>query len=236
MGARAKIFHFKKFAVQDDRCAMKIGTDAVLLAAWVNAIDASRILDIGTGCGVIALMLAQRTGSDALIDAVELDSSDAEQAKENVAHSPWPNKVRVHQSAIQAFEPSYQYDLIVSNPPYFKDSLLPPSPERTQARHATTLTLDELCSHAARMLASHGRFAVVLPVIEGNQFKAFAAESGLHLIRETSFHSRREKPQERWLFEFGFTPKSLDKSELILYESGSHKTRAYAELTSAFYL
>ena len=109
-------FHFKQFSVRHDRSTMKVGTDGVLLGAWVNVDDSKRILDIGTGSGVIALMLAQRTTSDVLIDAVEVESDDAAQAKENVLQSPWPRRIDVHHTPIQNFHSDECYDLIVSQP------------------------------------------------------------------------------------------------------------------------
>src|SRR5579859_709466 len=131
---------------------MKVGTDAVLLGAWVSVAGAKRILDIGTGCGVIALMLAQRTNDDAIINAVEIEAADARQAKDNVLKSPWLKKVTVHQKAIQAFDIGERFDLIVSNPPYYVNSLLPPARARAQARHGKSLTAEELIDQSLRLL------------------------------------------------------------------------------------
>ncbi|MBI1770641.1 MAG: methyltransferase [Bacteroidetes bacterium] len=233
---QAKVFHFKKFSVNHDRCAMKVGTDSVLLGTWVNVDHARRILDIGTGSGVIALMLAQRTNEDALIDAIEIEKNDAEQATENVLQSPWPVKISVHQTSLQEFHPDHRYDLIVSNPPYFINSLLPPSQERTKARHASDLTFEELISHSLRLLKSDGRLAVVLPFAEGNIFKSIAIEKQLHLIRETAFHSREEKPMERWLFEFSCIHVKHQSSRLVLYDNIFEQSKEYINLTKDFYL
>jgi len=178
---------------------MKVGTDAVLLGSWVNVEGAKRILDVGTGSGIIALMLAQRTDEDVKIDAIEIEKNDAAQASENILSSPWPDKISVRHTSVQEFHTDLRYDLIVSNPPYFINSLLPPSQERTTARHANDLSFDELISHSLRLLKPEGRLAVILPFAEGNIFKSLARQNQLHLIRETAFHSRKEKPQERWL-------------------------------------
>lgn len=233
---QSKIFHFKRFSVHHDRCTMKVGTDAVLLGAWANTTGIKRILDIGTGSGVIALMLAQRTDENTFIDAIEIEKNDAEQARENVINSPWPDKIAVHQASFQEFASAYQYDLIVSNPPYFIKSLLPPSQGRATARHANDLTFEELIVHASRLLKPDGRIAVILPVVEGNIFKSIANESQLHLLRETAFFSKKEKPQERWLLEFGKVEQPVTSDQLVLYEGSDVKTKDYLNLTKDFYL
>src|SRR6266850_1577807 len=145
-------FTFKQFIVHHDRCAMKVGTDAVLLGAWAGAAGAKTILDIGTGSGIIALMLAQRTPSYARIDAVEIEQSDFLQASENAQNSPWPEKIIVHHTSIQEYQTDSQYDLIICNPPYFINSLLPPSPFRKQARHAALLPNRDLLTAVKRLL------------------------------------------------------------------------------------
>src|SRR5258707_10865404 len=233
---QAKNFQFKKFIVHHDRCAMKVGTDGVLFGSWVNVEDAKRILDIGTGSGIIALMLAQRTVDEALIDAIEIEKNDAEQARENVLNSPWLDKISVHQTSLQEFHPDHRYDLIVSNPPYFIDSLLPPSQERAKARHGSDLTFEELITHSLRLLKSDGRLAVILPFAEGIIFKSIANEKQLHLIRETAFHSRKEKPLERWLFEFSCIHVKHQSSRLVLYDTISEQSEEYLSLTKDFYL
>ncbi len=231
-----KVFRFKQFSVRHDKCAMKVGTDAVLLGAWVNVVGAKRILDIGTGCGVIALMLAQRTNEEATIDAVEIGQEDAKQAAENVFHSPWPKKISVHQKAIQEFHSKHQFDLIVSNPPYFVDSLLPPSRQRVSARHARNLSYDELILHSIRLLNQKGKLAVILPVEEGNRFKSIANEKGFQVVRQLAFYSRKEKPQERWLMEFSFEEQHVKSEILTLYNSNHEWSDGYRKLTSEFYL
>lgn len=229
------IFQFKKFAINHQHASLKVGTDAVLLGAWTNVGKAQRILDIGTGSGVIALMLAQRSNENVMIDAIEIETKDAEQAKQNVQHSPWSNKITVHRVAIQEFDRHYKYDLIVSNPPYFVNSLLPPSASRAQARHTQSLSAEELIEHSLRLLNTNGRLAVILPVAEGDKFKKLIS-SRLHLVRETAFFSRKEKPQERWLFEFHRQPDEPVSDQLVLYDSGDRKSKPYINLTKDFYL
>jgi len=233
--SNSKPFHFKQFSVHHDRCAMKVGTDGVLLGAWASIENTKHILDIGTGSGVIALMLAQRTNEAVLIDAIEIEKADAEQAGENVLNSPWANRISVHQKSLQDFLPNNKYDLIVSNPPYFVNSLLPPTKSRTQARHTSNLSFEELIAHSLRLLNDNGRLAVILPFNEGNIFKTIAEKNQLYLIRETAFHSKEEKPQERWLLEFSFQKKELISDKLTLYNSNGNKSSDYQKLTFDFY-
>jgi tRNA1Val (adenine37-N6)-methyltransferase len=229
-------FHFKQFSVRHDRSTMKVGTDGVLLGAWVDVHNCKRILDIGTGSGVIALMLAQRTTSDVVIDAVEVEQEDAEQAKENVEHSPWPRRIEVFTSPIQNYKSDELYDLIVSNPPYFNNSAKPPDEKRIQARHTTSLPYDVLVNHAKRLLDPNGKLAVILPFTEGLDFETLAKQHNLFCVRKTGFRTRREKPVERWLMEFSLSKKLLVEHEILLYNDGLEWSDDYIRLTRDFYL
>lgn len=214
---------------------MKVGTDGVLLGAWCEVAYASRILDIGTGCGIIALMLAQRTGTTTSIDAIELGQPDATRAMENVKRSPWPNKVRVIHGAIQSHQAA-PYDLIVCNPPFFSDSLPPPDNRRATARHDMSLGHAELIGAVARLLALDGHFDLILPPAEAEAFIADAAKAGLHVNRLTAFFTRSGKPQERTLMSFGRKLRTAEVADLYLYSDGSTHAPAYRALTSPFYL
>jgi tRNA1Val (adenine37-N6)-methyltransferase len=215
---------------------MKVGTDAVLLGAWVDVGNAKTILDVGTGSCVIALMLAQRTNNATKIDAIEIEEQDSQQAKENILRSPWPNKVSVFKKSLQEFELIEKYDLIVSNPPFFINSLLPPTTHRARSRHAEDLTYNDLITHSIRLLNPTGTLAVILPTQEGNDFKQLALEKELHLKRQLAFYSRNEKPQERWLFEFSFESLQVKEEKIVLYEKGNLKSNDYINLTKDFYL
>lgn len=237
-------FKFKFFHIGDDRSTMKVGTDAVLLGAWVNVKGVRRVLDVGTGSGVIALMMAQRTEFGARVDAVEPDAGSAIQAGENVESSPWPDKVTIHRRSIQEFQTegkSGRYDLIVSNPPFFRRSLLPPTQARQTARHTETLSFEDLLTSVKRLLDENGTFAAVLPVAEGNQFREEAARYGLRCHRAMAFYSRKGKAQERWCMEFSMTGKDKAFDEetaetLILYGEGDKWSPEYSKLTEEFYL
>jgi tRNA1Val (adenine37-N6)-methyltransferase len=217
---------------------MKVGTDAVLLGAWVTVGDAKAILDIGAGSGVIALMMAQRSGVASKVDAVEPHGSSAMQAILNVSNSPWPQKVQVHPVTVQKFNSEVLYDLVVSNPPFFNDSLLPPAQGRQAARHTETLSFDDLLMSVKRLLDPRGIFAIVLPVNEGNLFRELAAKYGLSCHRSMAFYSRKEKPQERWLMEFSITGnrQKLEEETLVLYEENDKWNDKYLSLTKEFYL
>lgn len=230
-------FRFRQFTVAHDRCTHKVGTDSVLLGVWVRISGTDKnLLDIGTGCGVIALILAQRSAQDARIDAIEIDEQEARQAAENVVHSPWKEKMRVHHTSLQDFFPEGKYDLIVSNPPYFTNSLLPSDKNRSRARHAHLLPYDELLDHAVRLMHKTGRLALILPPAEAAQLKALAKIRALMAIRTTSFRARAGKRVERILMELAFSGKAEKDDELILYEEGNKWSDAYVHLTRDFYL
>lgn len=215
---------------------MKVGTDGVLLGAWVDVTNAQTILDIGTGTGVIALMLAQRTPSYVQVDAVELNPDACVDAQENFSQAPWNDRLHLYTQAIQTFSPEKTYDLIVSNPPYFINSYKPTDLHRTTARHTEQLSFEELLSAVLRLLNASGRFAVVLPVTEGKAFEKLALDRALHCIRKWSFRTRNNKPVERLLMEFSRESRPCETGEILLYESGEIWSDEYQNLMKDFYL
>jgi tRNA1Val (adenine37-N6)-methyltransferase len=229
-------FKFKQFSLRHDRSTMKVGTDGVLLGAWAGTGDAKKILDIGTGSGLIALMLAQRTMPGVSIDALEIEQHAFEQAQENTVRSPWRDKVKVFHIAIQDFNTTEKYDLIVSNPPYFQNSQRPPDEKRLQARHTTSLTYPELLSSVRRLINAKGKFNVILPHTEGLQFIDFARPYNLHCTRQWSFRTRKEKPIERWLLEFSVHEAFKEDGEIILYSTHDEWSEGYKKLTKDFYI
>ena len=231
-----KAFYFKQFHIQHDRCAMKVGTDGVLLGAWTDVANKKKILDIGTGTGLIAIMLAQRTVTKAKIEAVEINKEAFEQACDNVLSSPWPNKINVIHSAIQHFESKEGYDLIVCNPPYFVNSLKPTDKGRTQSRHASDLTFEELVNSAKRLLAPAGALNIVLPPTEASSFIILAAKSGLYLTRKCHIRFKPSKPIERYLCEFRSDKPSADGAmELSMQTESGAWSMPYLEIVSPFY-
>ena len=229
-------FHFKQFRVRHDRCAMKVGTDGVLLGAWADVAGARRILDIGAGTGLISLMLAQRTAGEVFIDGVEIEAQDAHQATENIAASPWKERIRILQVAVQEFFSEHTYDLIVSNPPYFVNSLRPPGREREQARHTSSLNFNDLLSAVQQHLSANGKFNVILPYQEGLDFIGLAASRLFYCTRRFSFRSKKVKPVERWLLEFSRRMAPCEQGEIILYDDHNCWSGQYRDLTREFYL
>ncbi len=250
------MFHFKRFSVEDSCSAMKVGTDGVLIGAWCSVgSNVRRVLDIGTGSGVIALMLAQRC-SDANIesvniDAIDIDPQSAAQAKDNLESSPWSSNVSIYCCDFQSFESDCKYDLIVSNPPYFIDSLLPPNAERGVARHTTELSFEDLVDGVVRLLnRDGGRFAVVLPIDESRTLDAIVehADANLRLVRRCAVRNSADKPMKRYMSEYLFAQgnnidsieSSIDSSldEVLFIREGSplEYSERYKMLTSDFYL
>lgn len=229
-------FRFKQFSVTDDEASLKVGTDAVLLGAWVYIGDAKRLLDVGTGSGVIALMLAQRSHPQARVDAIDIQPKDVQQAMYNASRSPWPGKVAVVEVPLQQFNAREPFDLIVCNPPYFSGSLLPPDPTRSAARHDTTLTYDDLMGSSRRLLAPNGRLAVIIPYLAADGLLKLAEAHGLYPHRITRFITREGKKPERTLLEFGFTRIHHSIDYITLYGTENNWSDEYRKLTANFYL
>lgn len=229
-------FRFKKFEVHHDQCAMKVGTDAVLLGAWVDLTTDSRLLDIGTGSGVIALMLAQRSADTTHIDAVEINDRDYEQALDNFQRSPFAGKLTAIHSSIQHYFPPLRYDHIVSNPPYFAGSLLPPRADRSRARHDNHLSYTDLVSSAARLCSATGRFTVILPSVQIPFLTKLTEDYSFHLLRQLNVRTRPGNSLERTIATFGRSPGLLKLDELVIYNKEGAFSDEYRALTRQFYL
>ncbi len=230
------MFRFKQFNIEDNRCAHKVGTDGTLLGAWVDVKNARHLLDIGTGSGLIALMLAQRSKPDALIEAIEISLPDYTQASENIKHSPWPKKLTAVHTSLQQFESKSLFDCIVSNPPYFNKSFKPPNVNRVVPRHTESLSFFDLIQHSQRLLSDEGTLNVILPFTEGLQFIDMAFQQSLILSRKWAFRTRAEKPIERWLLEFRRKAQPLEEGEICLYATEDEWSHDYKFLTKDFYL
>jgi len=230
-------FKFKQFTVFQDKCAMKVGTDGVLLGAWANCKNAKTVLDIGTGTGLIALMIAQRC--NAKIDAVEIDEHAVIQASENVANSLWNDRINLIHQSFQDFinHSERKYGLIVSNPPYFQNSLVAPDQKRANARHNSELQLDEIIAGATKLLTDDGILSVILPYIEGTLFILQASQKGLYCNRQTKVLPKPGREPKRLLLEFMKTKKPLVEQEIIIELNKRHSySDAYKNLTKDFYL
>jgi len=227
-------FKFKQFAVEQDDVAMKVGTDGVLLGAWAECEGARRIIDIGTGTGVIALQMAQRNPT-AQVQAVEIDETAARRARANFDNSPWAERMQVEQTAVQEFSPAEKFDLIISNPPYFVDSLLPPDAKRSTARHTHDLTFEELDRSVVRLLAENGKFVLILPVTE---FEKYLSLTQLHLVRRCDIYPIEGGAVKRVMGEFAKQKPTEISHENIAIERGQRGdyTDEYRDLTKDFYL
>ena len=216
---------------------MKVGTDGVLLGAWADVQDAHRILDIGTGTGLVAIMLAQRTEM-ALIDAVEIEQDACRQANENMTNSPWSERLESVHVSIQDYARSgcEPYDLIVSNPPFFSGGTFSANQDKAQVRHTVKLPHGDLLSAVRNLLEPDGRFCVVLPLIEGLRFRELARSYNLYCTRITEIYTRADKQLERLLMQFEKKEVSLQKDQLILESNQGERSSQFAALTAAFYL
>jgi tRNA1Val (adenine37-N6)-methyltransferase len=231
-------FVFKQFTIHQDKCPMKVGTDAVLLGAWIRPGTAKRILDIGTGTGILAIMLAQK--STAAIDAIDIDVEAVEQARQNADFCKWRERVKVAHASLQQFSKAAgsKYDLIVSNPPYFIDSSKPPEEGRTLARHNDYLPFDELVEGVVKLLEPHGKFFVILPNKEAIIFKDLAEKKGLKLSRLLRVRTKHDKATEkRHIMQFEFHPASFSEDSIVIEKEGRHEyTDEYKELTKDYYI
>lgn len=232
---RNPYFRFKQFTIQQGNCAMKVGTDGVLLGAIAPVEQAKSILDIGTGTGLLALMLAQRCPT-ASIDALEIDTDAAQQAQENVAQSPWKH-IRVMHTALQDYATEHTYQLIVSNPPYFVDSLKAPAANRNLARHTDSLSFTDLLHGVDRLLHPEGNFWVILPHNETERFQQLAMQVGLFVYHKIHVYPRADKPAKRIVMGFSKVSKAVTEENLTIENEQRHDyTPAFAQLTAPFYL
>ncbi len=216
---------------------MKVGTDGVLLGAWASTERCLRILDVGTGTGLIALMLAQR--STAILDAIDIDPDACLQARENIAKSPFANRTQVYQTSLSEYKPDehIKYDLIVSNPPYFIDSLKCPDTKRNLARHTDTLSLPDLLRDSRKLLAPEGNIALVLPFEQREYLIGLAREESLFPLRETHVSPVPDAIPKRLLIELSAKPVTEPELSYLTLEIERHRyTDEFIALAKDFYL
>ena len=230
------MFQFKQFTIEQELCAMKVGTDGVLLGAWAQG--GRRVLDVGTGTGIIALMLAQRY-PEAQVVAIDIDEGAVRQARQNVAQSPFCGRVEVLRKSVQEFDGVngfygrdgfYGYDAIISNPPFFIDSLAAPDEQRNVARHTQTLTYTELMQTAWRLLSDEGELSVVVPFDYRKRMEDEAIFVGFFPCRVCAVKTTERKPAKRYLLSFKKHPCRCEQEQLTI---GSEM---YQKLTKEFYL
>ena len=236
-------FTFKQFQVNQDRCAMKIGTDGVLLGAWTPLINKPfNVLDIGAGTGILSLMLAQRSNAApnnvGIIDAIEIDEDAYEQCVENFEASPWGDKLFCFHAGLDEFvdEPEDEYDLIISNPPFYTDDYKSDNSSRDLARFEDALPFEELIEAAALLLSDNGIFSVIIPYKEEERFVAMCKELDLFPLKITRVKGTPTSEIKRSLLAFCRMEQIPLIDELVIEISRHNYTPEYIELTKDFYL
>ena len=234
----AKPFQFKQFSVAQDRCEMKVGTDAVLLGAW-SALDhmPNTILDIGSGTGILALIMAQRSTAE-LIDALEIDADAYEQCVHNFETSDWGDRLFCYHASLDEFvgEIEDTYDLIISNPPFYTDHFKSRNEARNKARFEDALPFEELLTSASKLLSVTGQLNVIIPFSEEINFISLAKNVDLYPIRILRVRGLEESPVKRSLISFTFQENKIEVSELTIEITRHHYTHDYINLTKDFYL
>ena len=232
---RNSFFQFKRFRILQEKAAMKVGIDGVLLGAWSDLDDASTILDIGTGTGLLALMAAQR--SNAMIEAVELDTEAASEALVNFSNSEWHSRINLIVGPFQTFESSQIYDHIISNPPFFDHSPKPDSLKRARARHADSLSLEDLLEKSVSLLSPIGKISLILPADKEERLRFLAREKGLYVNRLSRVAADEMKKPHRLLVELSSNPASFNGPVIYIRCAGSSEySSQYRKLTRDFYL
>ena len=227
-------FDFKHFRIEQDRCSMKVGTDGVLLGAWFPMERGKNVLDVGCGTGLVAIMAAQRGAAS--VTAVEIDPQASQQAFQNVSNSEWNDRIFVQCADFAHFTAEIRFDRIVSNPPYFRDSLRCPDQGRNAARHNDSLSYETLTRCSAALLAPDGLLCVVLPFDAVGEFTKCAQAAGLNLCRETDVVTAPGKQPKRSLLAYGFENSVLIKDVLAICGSDGKETSDYINLVKDFYL
>lgn len=231
-------FQFKQFTINQSGAAMKVGTDGCLLGSWVPLDHTVTVLDIGTGTGLLALMIAQRLTAlkaSFQIDALDLDPGAVQQALENIQRTAWADKINVFLRDILKYAPLFQYDLLVCNPPYFEDSLHCPDESRTLARHNDSIPFSLLMKKASELMSESGRFCLIVPTEAGQSLVQYGQENNLYLKMKVKVHTTARKAAKRVLLEFSKQNEQTEEETLILQEDGSY-TEDYKTLMKEFYL
>ena len=235
------LFQFKDFVIDQSGAPMKIGTDGILLGAWTIPGSARNILDIGVGTGLIALMMAQSSIKDSIIDGVEIDENSFNIALKNTKASPWNDRINIFHTSVQdyLYDSDKKYDLIVSNPPFFSGGTFSDSHDRTNVRHTTKLSHGDLLQSVRGLLSPTGKFTMILPRIEGLRFLEMASSYGLYCSKKVRVHPHPMRSVERLLLAFTKDAKQEMICEDFYIqndETPNNYSTEFIELTQAFYL
>ena len=226
-----KPFIFKQFAISQSEAVFRVGTDAVILGALANVQGIENILEVGSGTGIISLMAAQRNPS-AAVDAIDINADAAQLTEKNFASSPFAERLRAYRENFESYRPEKQYDLVLSNPPYFPENS---SPKDVLARQQKTLTFKSLAMNAARLLKSSGRLTVIIPFDSTEYFERECLNTGLHLQNQTTVYGIKGTKPKRAVLVFGFLKLPLKESKLIIEESPRKFSEEYLKLTADFH-
>jgi tRNA1Val (adenine37-N6)-methyltransferase len=230
-----KPFNFKQFSIQQNSAAMKIGTDGILLGAWADTTNSNQIIDIGTGTGVIGIMQCQKNSS-ANIDAIEISKEACIDAAQNIANCPWSERVNLHESPIQKLISNKKYDHIISNPPFFINSLNPEDSERKKARHTTHLSYVDILGFATKNLSNKGKVSLILPVEDGEKCILISNKFELWVSRKCFVQPKAHKKPHRLLLEFTNEKTKVSENNLIIENKERHDyTEEYKAITKDFY-
>lgn len=231
-------FRFRRFVVHQDRCVMKVGTDSVLIGAWAHG--GNRILDVGTGTGVVAMMMSQRF-SDAMVDAVDIDADACVQAEANVAESPFASHIKVWHMSVQQFaeQPAMEgtFQSVVSNPPFFENALKAPEKARNMARHTDALPFGQLFASVRKVMAKEGEFSVIIPFDYRQRLETEASLCGFFFSRVCAVRTTPSKQPKRYMLAFRLSPPTeIEQEEGLLESSPGVRSPWYQSLTRDFYL
>lgn len=241
-------FQFKQFFIEHKDCAMKVGTDSIMLGSWVTCptcpdeIIPQQFLDIGTGSGLLAIMLAQKSPGRTCITGIDIDSDAIAQAKRNMANSPWSEKLIAQHISLQTFqkrEVEQKFTLVISNPPYFNSPILSEekhSQKRVQARQTSELPHQTLLNNVAQLMADNGMFYCVLPSDVCEAFIGYANTVGLHLLKQLTVFSKPNTPALRELLAFGFAARAQRTDSLTIYTESHQYSADYIDLCKDYYL
>ncbi len=231
-------FHFKQFSLYHHKSSMKVGTDAILLGVWADVNSSETVLDIGSGCGIISLLIACR--SNAIVDAVEIDFASFEESTENFKNSDFSDRLSVAQTNFIDYVKTCkrEYDLIISNPPFFSNNnFKPKDSQRKDARHTDALSFEKLCDGVSKILKAEGKFCVVIPRNERIKFLEVASLFNLHLQKQLSIHPKRNQAANRFNLQLGFdTPSEVQKENIYIRENDLTFTLQFVSLLKKYYI
>lgn len=229
-------FTFRQFVIEHDRCAMKVGTDGVLLGAWADLSGCSLILDIGCGSGLIALMAAQRAPY-ASVWGIDVDAPSVGQARQNVLNSPFSERIQILECDVRTYSPGILFNHILCNPPFYTEHTLPPDDARMRARHTASLSLECLLENAGRILAAKGTFSLILPYLTAERFITHALAKGWYAVRTCQVYTVAHKPPKRMLITLSRTmPERAGNETLVLQDKSGGRSAEYTSLCADFYL